>query len=178
MTDAAQKPAPSRRRRTAKKTDRMPRGVVTSGSHEALGGEDEAQFLASTFEGQGYQTHVIPPDLCGRDERELWDRMCTRVLLGLPPANPVDALLRAVMEALPTIKGGQSVSPDVVITAVRLAIAEAHGVRIRTQARDIARHHEVKYKTLLDIRKLARRQMLAHAVQLDLPEWLRMEFVR
>ena len=139
---------------------------------------EEAAYLADTFAGQSYQTHVIPPDLCGRDERELWDRMCGRVLLGLPPANPVDALLRAVMEALPTIKGGKSVSPDVVITAVRLAIAEAHGVRIRTQARDIARHHGVKYKTLLDIRKLARRQLATIGLRLDLPEWLRLDFGR
>ena len=176
MTNRAQKPAKAAPRLPRTSPARLPRGVVPASAAQAEPDEMEQAFLADTFAGQSYHTHVIPQDLCGRDERELWDRMCGRVLLGLPPANPVDALLRAVMEALPTVKGGASVSPDVVITAVRLAIAESHGVRIRTQARDIARHHGVKYKTLLDLRKLARRQLATIGVHLDLPEWLRLEF--
>jgi hypothetical protein len=177
MTKPAPSATKSATRRSRKAITRLPRGVIPANAfHETPSVNEEAAYLADAFAGQSYHTHVIPPDLCGRDERELWDRMCGRVLLGLPPANPVDALLRAVMEELSTIRGGDSVSPDVVITAVRLAIAQSHGVRIRTQARDIARHHGVKYKTLLDLRKLARRQLAALGVRLDLPAWLRLDY--
>lgn len=138
--------------------------------------DEEAAFLDNTFEGQSYTTHVIPDDLCGRDERELWDRMVSRVVLGLPPANAADALLRATMQALPTLKGCKAVTPDMVVTAVRLVIAEAHGVRIRTHARDIAAHHGIRYQTFLKLRALARKQLAQHQVRLDLPEWLKLDF--
>lgn len=125
-----------------------------------------------TMAEDGFSVLQIPPPMTGSAERQLWQRMQTNVLLGLPPATPVEQLLRAVLEELRTTKSGCKASIAAVMTGVSLGVAQTHGVRIPTHPRDLARDLGIRYQTLLNIRRAAARAIREKDIQMELPEWL------
>lgn len=104
-------------------------------------------------ENKGYGCEVIPPDLFEADMRHLAHRIVRSVYRMEPPRNP---LMRAVYRMLARLADRNiSASFEVITLGLLLGAAKVHGVKIKTHPRDLAKEVQVKYATLLAIRKAA-----------------------
>lgn len=119
---------------------------------EAEGRQLNAQTVdaAELFADSGFSTIQIPGPLLCFEDYEIWRRVLMNVRLKRPPQSDPERLIRLVCAELPG-----SVSRGAVITGVRLAIARIQGVQIQTHPRDLAKDLQVRYSTLLRIRRLA-----------------------
>ena len=135
---------------------------------EAQGVEiDETGMLVGS-----YSTGQIPGDLLCREDRLLWQRVTMGALLKQAPANAIDKLVRDVLGELRQTPKGGAMTVVAVLAGIRIAVAQSHGVPIRTHMRGVAKHVGVRYQTLLKIRSTAARIIKRDQVRLDLPEWL------
>lgn len=138
--------------------------------------DGDAGQLAQAGMLDGYTTGQLPPEFLCLEDRLLWQRVTLGALLGQQPVNPVERLVRGVLDDLRATRGGAALKVSAVLVGVRLAIAQTHGVRIRTHLRGIARHLGVRYQTLLKIRSLALKRLKADKVEIDVPDWLKWDW--
>ena len=133
---------------------------------------DALSLAVADLSAGGYSTIVLPPDLLCREDRLIWERVRTRTLLGLPPANGFERVIRQTLSEARKIKEGDKITVAAVFAAVRMALAKQHGIRIKTHPKGVALHLGIRYQTFLRLRAAAGREAEAARVKLDLPEWL------
>lgn len=137
---------------------------------------DELALGIAGMMPEGYTTGQIPGDLLCREDRLLWQRIVMATLLGQAPANPTERLIRDVLGELRQTKQGKTITVAAVLTGVRIAVAQAHGIKVRTHMRGVARHLGVRYQTLLRIRSTAARLIRRDGLDLRLPDWLKWDW--
>lgn len=106
------------------------------------------------------------PDFIGSQEIQILRQVRARFLLEQQPRNWAEVLVLAVLAELRKTPAGKRIGGTAVITGVRLAIARAYGVPIPTHEREIALQLQVRYATLIKIRKLATRLIEENQLQL------------
>lgn len=108
----------------------------------------------------------IPEPLVNGEIIKLWQRIYSRILLGLPAETGHEFVIRATRKAAIAYGAGRNVSPGSLIIGCLLAVAKAEKVAIRTHPRDLAKDLGVRYSTLLLVRRLALAQIKIHGARL------------
>ncbi len=114
------------------------------------GGDPETDEL---FYQGGFQTLVIPDQLFGWYENTIMQRIIDMVKKGEPPQRSIDRTIFRVLGALSHRR--KRVSPQALLLGFQLARAKVDGVKINTHPRDLAKEADVRYQTLLLVRRLA-----------------------